>query len=460
MKSDGTLLAIKDKIKREYEKPVTVWEDKDLDKFLLDSKLISKNTVDKYIWIIRKLSTKKLNPLKDKYDYIDIPQLRSKTLLSMEEFLYFRNHIIIYTKGDKRKSVHEGFYNHRDAAMLGLAYNGLTSKEIQNLKEEDLILEGNKYRVQLKNRKDIFINIPEIVEDITNTKSEKQYLKFRKKGDKLEPELADYQPSPYLIKGIKNRAKLGEPILSPGRMLQIQLSKILHPIIDGEHLSIEDIRRSLIIQMYNSEENINTKTIQSLLDKNYIADIQWLKHAARKLLEHDKELKKYIIINKIDRKLILREPPKKSFDKPKVKKTIRDRDFNYNEQEAKNKEVGKAGERLVLEEEKRLLINSGCFELAEKVNYVKDGMGYDIISYTLRGNKKYIEVKTTTGRAETPFFITYTELDFSNNEPQKFSLVRVYNYNKETDTAEYYKIEGPIKEDEFCLEPILYKALR
>ncbi|HDR4901647.1 DUF3883 domain-containing protein [Bacillus wiedmannii] len=43
-----------------------------------------------------------------------------------------------------------------------------------------------------------------------------------------------------------------------------------------------------------------------------------------------------------------------------------------------------------------------------------DGVGFDISSFDLDDNPKYIEVKTTSGGKGTPFMISANEVAFSN----------------------------------------------
>jgi Domain of unknown function (DUF3883) len=92
-----------------------------------------------------------------------------------------------------------------------------------------------------------------------------------------------------------------------------------------------------------------------------------------------------------------------------------------------------AGELLVIRRERRLLIEGGRFDLAGRVRHVSvvegDGAGYDVGSFTLGGEPKYIEVKTTRGSAETLFFVTANEVAFSEAHPDQFFLYRVYHYD-------------------------------
>src|SRR5215467_424001 len=80
---------------------------------------------------------------------------------------------------------------------------------------------------------------------------------------------------------------------------------------------------------------------------------------------------------------------------------------NYATQDARNRQLGLAGEEAVLVAERMSLIAAGRGGLADRVVHVAklegDGAGYDIKSYTLGGEEKFIEVKTTRGDKRTAF---------------------------------------------------------
>lgn len=78
--------------------------------------------------------------------------------------------------------------------------------------------------------------------------------------------------------------------------------------------------------------------------------------------------------------------------------------------------VGEAGEKFVVRSEKKRLIRLGRPDLADRVHRVSeshgDGLGYDVISYTKEGIRKFIEVKATKGNRISEFFISRNELEF------------------------------------------------
>ena len=86
-----------------------------------------------------------------------------------------------------------------------------------------------------------------------------------------------------------------------------------------------------------------------------------------------------------------------------------------------------------------------------------DGAGYDILSFNIKGQEKYIEVKTTKGPATTDFFISPNELEFSTQHAEDYSLYRVFEYDLESASAKVYVLEGDLS-TQLNLQPTQYKA--
>ncbi|HEX8499953.1 MAG TPA: DUF3883 domain-containing protein [Pyrinomonadaceae bacterium] len=143
------------------------------------------------------------------------------------------------------------------------------------------------------------------------------------------------------------------------------------------------------------------------------------------------------------------------------RRTTRKADFAALDE--KNRELGKAGEKLVLEYEKNLLSAAGRHDLLAEVRHVAeeegDGAGYDVRSVTHEGLVKYIEVKTTRGPAATPFMITTNEVRFSEENHEHYYLYRIHGYDAETNSGGLYVLRGNIR-DLFTLEPSQFKAVR
>ena len=127
--------------------------------------------------------------------------------------------------------------------------------------------------------------------------------------------------------------------------------------------------------------------------------------------------------------------------------------------------LGDAGERAVVEFEKRKLRAIGRIDLANRVEWVSktqgDSLGYDVLSFEVNDKGDsidlYIEVKTTTGGVDKPFEISKNEVDFSEEFPDNFVIIRIFEFKMLGTNIKYYKVSGSVKES-FDLSPSSYIA--
>jgi len=134
------------------------------------------------------------------------------------------------------------------------------------------------------------------------------------------------------------------------------------------------------------------------------------------------------------------------------------RRFDPAERDAKNRQLGERGEERVLLHERSRLQQVGRFDLAKKIRWVSkedgDGAGFDILSFSPEGRERFIEVKTTIGGLQTPFFITENERAFSDERPDAFRLMRLYDFAR---APKGYELEPPLT-THVQLNPTLYRA--
>ena len=132
--------------------------------------------------------------------------------------------------------------------------------------------------------------------------------------------------------------------------------------------------------------------------------------------------------------------------------------IDYVALQVENIRLGRIGEELVVELEKRRLADLGLPDLAERVRWVAsvdgDGAGYDVRSYDLGGTELYIEVKTTALGASTPFYLSSAELAFAREHVQSYRLYRVYDLE---DGPKVFVIDEPLL-DVLELAPITFRA--
>lgn len=111
------------------------------------------------------------------------------------------------------------------------------------------------------------------------------------------------------------------------------------------------------------------------------------------------------------------------------------RRFDVAARDARNRALGKAGERCVLEHERATLAAANRHDLAEKVRWVADldgdGAGYDILSFEPDGRERLLEVKTTNGWERTPFHITRNELAVADTRREAWQLIRLHSFARQ-----------------------------
>ncbi|RZJ43819.1 MAG: DUF3883 domain-containing protein, partial [Brevundimonas sp.] len=84
-----------------------------------------------------------------------------------------------------------------------------------------------------------------------------------------------------------------------------------------------------------------------------------------------------------------------------------------------------------LHHERTRLIAADRPDLARKIEWTSqergDGAGYDIRSFDPTGAERLIEVKATRGGPTTPFYLTRTEREVSQERPDHWRLYRLHD---------------------------------
>lgn len=135
---------------------------------------------------------------------------------------------------------------------------------------------------------------------------------------------------------------------------------------------------------------------------------------------------------------------------------------DHKKRQQANSLLGSLGELLVLKHEKSFLLNHGKVNLAKKVEHVSvtrgDGEGFDILSFTLKGKPKLIEVKTTVSDVSSPIFLTRTEVERSKQDSEHYYLYRLFDFDKQNTSAKAVVIQGNIAE-QLDLYPEVYTTI-
>lgn len=126
--------------------------------------------------------------------------------------------------------------------------------------------------------------------------------------------------------------------------------------------------------------------------------------------------------------------------------------------DARARKLGEAGEKFLYQAEQKRLSAAGRDDLAGNVRWVSkedgDGAGFDILSFTVSGEERWLEVKTTNGPRTTPFWLSANQLRVSKKRADVFRLARLYDFS--TMPCAYQLI--PPLADHVHLRPQNYRA--
>ena len=135
---------------------------------------------------------------------------------------------------------------------------------------------------------------------------------------------------------------------------------------------------------------------------------------------------------------------------------------DFEKENKRHKRLGEQGELVVFRKEKEFLTKNKRTDLAKRVKLISKedvSAGYDVLSYELDGNEKYIEVKSTSMSPSSiaNFLITI-------NEYEKAKKIRNYYlyivYNAKSENPKIWKIKNPFKYEGkgLYLTPITFRV--
>lgn len=110
--------------------------------------------------------------------------------------------------------------------------------------------------------------------------------------------------------------------------------------------------------------------------------------------------------------------------------------FDPAARDARNRDLGRAGEEFVVGFERRQLEKAGKSNLAKEVRWVSDldgdGFGYDVHSFDVETEEpRLLEIKTTCGNERTPFWMTKRECDVAAEQGGIYRVRRVFHFRNE-----------------------------
>ena len=241
------------------------------------------------------------------------------------------------------------------------------------------------------------------------------------------------------------------------RQLQQQIPARNRPSIEYKFRNISSVLNGLGVQAvsgYKPLPNIQRLLVDVVADA--LGSDKVLDEVAIKSVETPVEL---LIPESFEDFLIVTpEPKQKISDKQSdwIQRKAIKRD--YLERESRNRSLGNAGELLVMEYEAHRLHQEGAKKYVDRLEHVSsskgDGLGFDILSFDADGRERFIEVKTTAYDAETPFFVSPNEVDFSGHNPDQFHLYRLFAFRRK---PQMFTVPGPVAAN-FSLDPVSYRA--
>jgi hypothetical protein len=244
------------------------------------------------------------------------------------------------------------------------------------------------------------------------------------------------------------------------RNLQKRLTNRSRGAIEKKHMNISAVLIELgypYIDGYKPQGNYQT-LLYHVIDER-LPDAVGLHQAAAAAVEQRIEMPPAVG----DLLAILVNPPGREQDESKlydraiqVRTPVR---RNYLEMESRNRTLGLAGEKLVLEFEHKRLWQAGKRDLANRIEHVADTvgdhLGFDIRSFETDGRDRLIEVKTTRFGALTPFFASKNEVEVSTAREGEYQLYRLYKFSMQ---PRLFVLSGSLRRT-CSLDPIQYSAM-
>jgi hypothetical protein len=126
-----------------------------------------------------------------------------------------------------------------------------------------------------------------------------------------------------------------------------------------------------------------------------------------------------------------------------------------------NKKIGDRGEEIVVLKEKEWLESKGKKSLADRVKHVAkedDTAGYDVLSFEVDGNEKYIEVKSTQREAEYASFLISSSEYKKSQKNQSYYIYLVFEADTQTPKIFFLKQPFLLPESKIKVTAVSYRV--
>lgn len=153
----------------------------------------------------------------------------------------------------------------------------------------------------------------------------------------------------------------------------------------------------------------------------------------------------------------------------KVKQNIRSqfspKKIDWTTVNSSRSELGRMGEEFAVRYETNRVLAFAPQD-ADRIIHLSieqgDGAGFDIISLNEDGSERYIEVKTTVGGLDTPFYMSENERAFFDlhKDIGDLYIYRIYNFDTINKKGELKIISADILFSDYKFDPISYKVTK
>lgn len=248
---------------------------------------------------------------------------------------------------------------------------------------------------------------------------------------------------------------------------EAQIRRAIKPLltVHGE-LDTSEVKKLLhTVLEFDDEDKIPSPTRNEILIIQRIGNIVAHQTDSVKVyqegfvLDKNHRPAKFTLLNPISK-----QPLQENAIKEIKKKTkqFTARKVDWEKARDRNNEIGDQGEEFVMEYEiDRLteLLSTDATQYVQHLSRLQgDGLGYDISSINEDGSTRFIEVKTTSGSFNTPFYMNKNEKHFFEEYTNNAYIYRVYDFNRETRHGKVKIISQNDLFEDFNFDPVTWQV--
>lgn len=253
---------------------------------------------------------------------------------------------------------------------------------------------------------------------------------------------------------------------------EAEIRRAIKPLLDKYgQLNTSEIKQKLNeVLVFDEEDKVMSKTRKEILIIQRIGNI--VAHQSEKIKKYeegfivDKTHKPalFTAVTGIVNKNLKPISENEINIRKERSKTFVGRDVDWAKKYEDNQEIGNMGEEFIYqyERDKVASFSKGDIERVQHLSKLQgDGLGYDISSIDKDGNILRIEVKTTSGSADSIFYMSRNEKKFFEEyEDDGAVIYRVYNFDRNTRRGNIKIITASELLRDYDFDPITYAVTK